>query len=710
MAQMSGLPGLRYGPSLVRPARIVPQDTGAADLFGEVARVAEQIGTRVIERKVDEATREGEKAVTRDASGNIVVQKRDYLLPIMDEAYENAAQLRYLTETSKDLDRDLADAHTKHAADPAGFDAAVSGIKESYLGKLQFPDLSNELNDLIDKQSGQHLSNIRNAKFTADMKGAAGAIDAKIDRNINDLDQLVRQGALHTTEAQDLIKQGVDLINSKVNNPAFVGYTQEQADLDVDEFKSTLEAGAIVREVEGVYAEKGYDGAREWFATQLNDGDLKDLPPQVRDKAEMEVKLRLRELETDRKTGLTEMQDKNFADLNEAAELGKLSLKQINAAADKGLISQSARRSLTDKVIVKESVDTDLQDSLGRLSQGWSLDPNSTSDRKAVDLVFKKGVEGGQDPVALAARFAQQAGVLPSAIVSKVRAASFANDPRQVAQGLVIGRQIIAQAPDVFDRMPGGQNIADDIHLFSHYTQEMGLNEADAVARIMQQRDPAVKARAKQVVDQASDAIGKLTWKDAASGMGERSWFGALFGGNAAPLDPAGEAALGADYRAAVTDRVRVTGDLESAKALAAKDIQNIYGDSRGALMKFPPEKRYPPVNGSHDYIREQALADAKTLFPNADIGPDDVYLIGDAATAQDWASGRPPRYTLAVKRTVDGQEVWYTSPAGSFVASPGPAQAISKGDNKAKFDAQRKKDEDRFKAITSQPKFAPGL
>ena len=88
-------------------------------------------------------------------------------------------------------------------------------------------------------------------------------------------------------------------------------------------------------------------------------------------------------------------------------------------------------------------------------------------------------------------------------------------------------------------------------------------------------------------------------------------------------------------------------GDADLAKKLALADMSKLYGVSEvsgsDTIMKFPPEKYYPSIAGSHDYIREVALADARTVDKDAM----NVMLVPTKETADDIRTKQPPRYAL---------------------------------------------------------------
>jgi hypothetical protein len=715
--KLGGLPSLGYGPSVIEQAPVV-KSASLAPLYEDVGNAAEQAGQVFRHNSNEEARVAGEKAVSRDADGNIHVANRDsslierIFLPENAGIYENAATARWLSETSIDIDKSLTKAHFDHALDPQGFDAAVSGIRQSFLGNIpgQLGDpglIAPHLDEAISRAAAQHSKNILETKFNADMKSTANSIGAKISRNSMDMGNLVRAHATNTEEYKRLEAETINLIRTKVGNPAFAGYTQEQADNDVKALQSDLRVEAMIGHLEDYVKDNGIEKGKEYLDAQRGHGAELGLDPDDLDKFLTRGKTLLSGAEAEQHKQTAEFQDKNFTDFDLRAEHGQLSEREILDARKKGLISEPAARSLIDKVNVKTKDNSELNDSLNRLAQGLPLDSANGTDRKAVDIAFESLTAKGADPIGLTIRFAQTAGVLPGKVVSRLRGASQSNDPAYVAQGLDMGRQIIEAVPDAFDKMPGGDSMAKDAEQFRHLTRDMGMSDQEAAQRIIAQRDPAVRRRNAEVVDSFRKEIGDIKANDMLTSMSLRGFWSRITGStpNAGLTDGQSAQAL-ADYKSFVTERLKETGDLDSAKAIAAQDMRKLYGvttvGGTPALTKYPPENKYPKVMGSWDYIREQAASDAREALHDPKIKPEDVQVVPSTQTAQDWAKGTPPRYTVMVKRG----DTWVALPSGYWRPDPKKAAGTAATD----YAAARKKAAGELNPVINQPNVVPGL
>jgi hypothetical protein len=63
-------------------------------------------------------------------------------------------------------------------------------------------------------------------------------------------------------------------------------------------------------------------------------------------------------------------------------------------------------------------------------------------------------------------------------------------------------------------------------------------------------------------------------------------------------------------------------------------------------MMKYPPEKYYEPINGSHDWIAEQLRFDLAGLGYRWD----SYQLISDDQTMRDVANKQKPSYRVVVR------------------------------------------------------------
>lgn len=130
-----------------------------------------------------------------------------------------------------------------------------------------------------------------------------------------------------------------------------------------------------------------------------------------------------------------------------------------------------------------------------------------------------------------------------------------------------------------------------------------------------------------------------------------------FFGQNATPSSlPYVARALESDFNRLFEDQYTLYGDVNKAKEEATKLLQHSWGATQvgvnGKVMKFPPEKYYPPVAGNYDWMERQLRAEGV-------IAEDEGFeLIGDPQTeaeVDEFRRGGPPVSYLVV-RIKDGQ------------------------------------------------------
>lgn len=154
-------------------------------------------------------------------------------------------------------------------------------------------------------------------------------------------------------------------------------------------------------------------------------------------------------------------------------------------------------------------------------------------------------------------------------------------------------------------------------------------------------------------------------------------WFARNFSGSTpgVPYDEPTQRVLFNDFKDTYVALRSYGVEKGNAVKLAAKRTASDWGASTAAgniLMKYPPEKYYGRIDGSHDWMREQldqtvtsVLGPQVTLggeamrtdMPAPEGGPAPRVhwtikgLIGDAETQADIRAGRPPSYKIVVDR-----------------------------------------------------------
>lgn len=180
--------------------------------------------------------------------------------------------------------------------------------------------------------------------------------------------------------------------------------------------------------------------------------------------------------------------------------------------------------------------------------------------------------------------------------------------------------------------------------------------------------------------------------------------------------DPLASAALVAEFQRLAKEAYVDLGDVDKAKAAAAERLKLTWGASSvngNRLMRNPPEKYYPTVNQSHDWIKADVEAYIRGFeggvssvdeggftdgtpaparggivlatpggFNIAPAAPQTrfVGMVSDGQTEAEIASGRPPSYQIVIQRADGRYDVLSDPSTGQrrFAFDPAPHVAAA--------------------------------
>ena len=280
-----------------------------------------------------------------------------------------------------------------------------------------------------------------------------------------------------------------------------------------------------------------------------------------------------------------------------------------------------------------------------------ALNPYSSDDRaladKAYELEMSTVPPEQRDTVSM--EWVRDTGMIPSPMIAAVRQGLNSNDLGAVAAALEMSAKLSADAPMAVGHLENAKEIEEAAAQYAAMVDGKGWSAEEAARFVIDQRDPKNRANADLL---------KSAWTEAAKGLGIGDVLGAfgdniLPGGPVAGLTPLQQEAVLADYLSAAEAAFKgpAQGDVGIARSMALAEIKRTYGVStvsgQEVIMPFPPEMLYPPVGGSHDYIRDMAMADVRQVAPDVQ----NVMLTAVPETAQDVRSGKPPRYALTFVR-----------------------------------------------------------
>jgi hypothetical protein len=193
--------------------------------------------------------------------------------------------------------------------------------------------------------------------------------------------------------------------------------------------------------------------------------------------------------------------------------------------------------------------------------------------------------------------------------------------------------------------------------------------------------DPAFATARKALEEEAEKKISGNTPEKVSNLLGSFADRNVPFVNQAPPTDPLSAGALVAEYDKLFKERFVDTRDEGKSRDQAVERLKTTWGQSAvagGALMKYPPERFYPQVDGSYDWMKRDLDAavgasrlggvtntvTAPGLTPDIPGAPSSVdvpafsyRLLSDGRTEADVAGKRPPSYVVMVKDLATGRE-----------------------------------------------------
>lgn len=167
----------------------------------------------------------------------------------------------------------------------------------------------------------------------------------------------------------------------------------------------------------------------------------------------------------------------------------------------------------------------------------------------------------------------------------------------------------------------------------------------ETAAWLKERADPAWQARVKPLIAKGEAEARKVDFAQLVAAFDD-AWLSSP----GEPVDAGTRRAMMNDFERLTGERFAVTQDASEARAQAVERMKKIWGVSRvnggrgGRLMAYPPEKSYPAIAGSHDWVRAE-LADVAAAHG---IEAHNLALVADGKTKAAADRGEPPGYLLS--------------------------------------------------------------
>lgn len=353
------------------------------------------------------------------------------------------------------------------------------------------------------------------------------------------------------------------------------------------------------------------------------------------------------------------------AELEVAVDRGEATFGDIETAWASGDLTASEWSVLTRRrqaaVDATERQNQTINTAREKLAGGtWNA--FDSDDRKMVDALWSASDQTPETAIALTAR----TGIAPDGFVASLRAGLFSGD----VETFTTAMQVRQAAPAAFKR-EGGSEIEKAVEEFAGFTA-LGYSAEDAARRVM--RTPEERRAAEVAAPMIAKELKGIDAGDVAGA------FSGVLPFTTPDVPEQMSPLLMSDYSTLYRES-RLDGlSASEAKAVARERLKRTWGVSRAsgsaALVRHPVERYYPQIDGSHEWVTEQAMDDARSLGGD----PQRVELVADGVTDTDIRAGQPPRYRL-----------FWVDADGTAQAAPGYFRADGSADAMAQTERRRK-------------------
>lgn len=278
-----------------------------------------------------------------------------------------------------------------------------------------------------------------------------------------------------------------------------------------------------------------------------------------------------------------------------------------------------------------------------------------TRDAKLGERIFA----GDGQAIAGAAAFAKVTGYLPAPALEGLRGLVDDADLGKQEIGWRVIDGILRESPNALATHEGDEKLVQRNEHVRQMARLYGMQEG--LKRIAAERDPEVKAKKRVLKDDVEKILKNYEGDKAGSQImsdmteGKLEW---LFSQPDVRYLPETKALAEDDYRTILRRELEAGATETEAKAAAISQFKNTYGVSHlfGAkrVMRYPPERLYGEIGGSHKWIEDEIKKEVGTYIPSAQM--DQIFLKSDARTEREYdrwrrGLGPPPSYVLDVKR-----------------------------------------------------------
>src|SRR6516225_1477361 len=274
----------------IKPEGVVTSEAprsqlSTGDIVGPYQRLSQsldKLGDSLEDMAVPLAERAGAQAVTRDADGNIQVER----VPIFGragDAYARAVRVAALAEGEGAAKRADIALREKYRDDPQGFQAAATAFRDATVKQYTAaagPEVGTALGLAIDNTTTMTFRGLLNEKERLDLQRSESQMNAGVKDATDDLMALSRQGAnVNDPAFKTALDKYTQLLDAKASNPR-LAYSQEMRAYDLQHLQGELGGQRFLYHTDQTYNEKGYEVAANEAKDILSNPAYKLTPAQ----------------------------------------------------------------------------------------------------------------------------------------------------------------------------------------------------------------------------------------------------------------------------------------------------------------------------------------------------------------------------------------------------------------------------------------------
>jgi hypothetical protein len=261
--------------ALIEPSEVVTSKApeshiSTGDIVGPYQRLAnslDKLGQGLEDVATPLAEQAGYKAVTRDADGNIQVERAP-IFGKAGDAYAHAVKMGALAAGEGDAKRQDIELREKYRDNPEGYQNAARAYKDATVKQYTAaagPEVGIALGLAIDNTTTMTFRGLLNEKERLDLQRSESQMNAGLKDAFDDAMALSRQGpggqqAEYALEAAT--GKYATLLAAKAENPR-LAYSQEQRAFDLQQFQGELGGQRYLYHIDQTYKEKGAEDALE---------------------------------------------------------------------------------------------------------------------------------------------------------------------------------------------------------------------------------------------------------------------------------------------------------------------------------------------------------------------------------------------------------------------------------------------------------------